>query len=84
MYNRAMMKRGDDEVRGSYISYDMVTEFYQVDGGSPKSATPGAGEGRVRAIMQPKAKEKPPAAPPVPLRSENAIDTKRGEPGAAN
>jgi lipopolysaccharide export system protein LptA len=84
MFNRAMMKRGDDEVRGSYISYDMDTEFYQVDGGSPKSATPGASEGRVRAIMQPKPKDKPPAASPVPLRSESAIDTKRGEPGAAN
>ena len=84
MFNRAMVKRGEDEVRGSYISYDVVTEFYQVDGGSPKSASAGASDGRVRMIMQPKPKDKAPAAPPVPLRSENAIDAKRGEPGAAN
>src|SRR6185295_19954275 len=33
MFNRAQMKRGQDEVRGNYISYDGQTEFYQVIGG---------------------------------------------------
>src|ERR1700752_4658697 len=39
MFNRAMMKRTEDEVRGNYISYDGQTEFYQVIGGGSKAAT---------------------------------------------
>ena len=83
MFNRAMIKRGDDEMRGSYILYDAVAGFYQVDGGSPKLAAGNASEGRVRAIMQPKPKDKP-ADPPLPLKSETTVDAKRGEPGASN
>ena len=33
MFNRASMKRGQDEVQGNYISYDAVSEFFQVIGG---------------------------------------------------
>jgi len=84
MFNRAMLKRGDDEVRGNYISYDVGTEFFQVTGGATKSA--GApGEGRVRAIMQPKPKDKPAASPTVPLKPDVSSDTQRGESvGARN
>jgi lipopolysaccharide export system protein LptA len=66
MFTRAMMKRTEDEVRGNYISYDGQTEFYQVIGGGTKAATANNPDGRVRAIMLPKAKEKPlpPGAPP--------------------
>jgi lipopolysaccharide export system protein LptA len=62
MFNRAMLKRGQDEVRGNYISYDANTEFFQVVGGGTKSAAAKPGEGRVRAIMQPKPKDAAPAA----------------------
>src|SRR3982751_1997739 len=54
MFNRAMLKRGEDEVRGSYISYDVTSEFFQVTGSSgPKATGTRPGDGRVRAIMQP-------------------------------
>jgi len=56
MFNRASMKKGGDEVRGNYISYDATTEFFQVTGG-PKTAT--GTNGRVRAVLQPKPKDKP-------------------------
>ncbi|MDB5903004.1 MAG: OstA-like protein [Betaproteobacteria bacterium] len=69
MFNRAMLKRGQDEVRGNYISYDANTEFFQVVGGGTKSAAAKPGEGRVRAIMQPKPKDAAPAAG-VPLKSD--------------
>jgi lipopolysaccharide export system protein LptA len=84
MFNRAMLKRGDDEVRGNYISYDVGTEFFQVTGGATKS-TGAPGEGRVRAIMQPKPKDKPAASPAVPLKPDIGSDTQRGESvGARN
>jgi lipopolysaccharide export system protein LptA len=81
MFNRAMMKRGPDEVRGNYISYDVATEFFQVTGGT-KSAAAKPGDGRVRAILQPKPKENSPAQPAVPLRSDQTTDAQRGETGA--
>lgn len=79
MFNRASMKKtGGDEVRGNYISYDANTEFFQVIGGGPKSAAEPA-DGRVRAVLQPKPKEKPASQPPVTLKPEAAIASPRGE-----
>jgi lipopolysaccharide export system protein LptA len=83
MFTRASMKRGQDEVRGNYISYDSVSEFFQVIGGGTKAATAGNPEGRVRAILQPKPKNKPPAAAPVPLKPAEKLGTSREEAGGA-
>lgn len=77
MFNRALMKKGGDEVRGNYISYDAKTEFFQVVGGGTPAAS--GGDGRVRAVLQPKPKEKPAAQPPVPLKSEAGISTPRDQ-----
>jgi len=79
MFNRAQMKRGQDEVRGSYISYDARTEFFKVTGGGDGTTRSGKPEGRVRAILQPKPKEKPPASPPVTLKPAEGIVTPREE-----
>jgi len=79
MFNRAQMKRGQDEVRGSYISYDARTEFFRVTGGGDRTTQSGKPEGRVRAILQPKPKEKPPASPPVTLKPAEGIVTPREE-----
>ena len=54
MFTNAQVKKGLDEVRGEYISYDAVTEFYQVFGGGKDGATAGSPPGRVRAVIQPK------------------------------
>jgi len=73
MFNRAFMKRGEDEVRGNYISYDATTEFFQVFGGSPGTKT--AGDGRVRAVIQPKPRlpeQVPAAKPPAGAGREEA------------
>jgi lipopolysaccharide export system protein LptA len=82
MFTRASMKRGQDEVRGDYISYDATTEFYQVLGGGAKAATPNNPEGRVRAVIQPRSKDKPAAAPPVPLKPATGLAAPREEAGA--
>jgi lipopolysaccharide export system protein LptA len=81
MFNRAQLKRGPDEVRGNYISYDARTEFFQVTGGA-KTTESGSPEGRVRAVIQPKSKEKPLAAPPVSLKPAEAIAAPREETGS--
>jgi lipopolysaccharide export system protein LptA len=79
MFNRARLKRGQDEVRGNYISYDARTEFFQVTGGTRTAATGGT-EGRVRAVIQPKS-DKPQATPPAPLKPEESLTRPREDPG---
>jgi len=82
MFTRAMMKRGEDEVRGNYISYDSQTEFYQVIGGGTKAASPNNPDGRVRAVMQPKPKEKPAPGAPLKIKPSETIAAPREEPDA--
>ena len=77
LFNRAQLKRGADEVRGSYISYDQPTEIFNAvgthDDGSGKS-TPG----RVRAVIQPKNKDKPQSpGPALPLKPAPALTDSR-------
>lgn len=75
MFNRASMKKtGGDEVRGHYISYDANTEFFQVQGGPSASQS---GDSRVRAVLQPKPKEKPAAQPPVGLKAVDGLSAPR-------
>ena len=49
---QARLKRGDDELRGSLITYDAKTEFYQAQGSS------NGVKGRVRAVILPKGAAK--------------------------
>lgn len=57
-FNRAYVKSGQDEVRGQYVSYNNLTETYNVTGGEQKAA--GTPTGRVRAVIMPKSAEPPP------------------------
>jgi lipopolysaccharide export system protein LptA len=66
LFERARVRRDQDEVQGEYIALDQRTEFFSA------SAARGAGapEGRVRAVIQPKQKPEPekPAAGPAPAK----------------
>lgn len=57
LFENARLRRGQDEVRGNYISYDSRTEFFQVTGGGAAAATADNPKGRVRAVIQPKKKQ---------------------------
>ena len=57
LYTKAWVKRGEDIVYGDYISYDANAEYAEVIGGK-KSESAGPSSGRVKAIIQPKNKEK--------------------------
>lgn len=52
LVSRARIKRGEDDVRGSRITYNAVTEQYTVVGGKDSAAEGG----RVRAVIQPKSR----------------------------
>ena len=79
MFERAQVKRGQDEVRGNFISYDAKSEFYQVIGGGTRSADTQHSGGRVRAIIQPKSKTKPASNPPLELKQSGGLAHQRDE-----
>ncbi len=55
LFRQARLKRGEDEVKGDYISYNMTSEFFQVVGSNERGTETGA-DNRVRIIFQPKNK----------------------------
>lgn len=79
LFNKAVVRKGAEEVRGNYISYDARTEYYQAFGGGKD----GAGNevaGRVRAVIVPKKRTEPgksegaPATPgAVPLQPSTGL-----------
>lgn len=82
LFDRALLRRGQDEIRSNYISYNTRTELFRAEGrpdarSAPSDSAPGA---RVRGVFQPPknegegtdAKSKPAAkdaatAKPAPL-----------------
>lgn len=56
LFHRAWVKSGDDQLKGEYIWYDSISERYLASAGESSLKKPT----RVRAIIQPKAKEAPP------------------------
>ena len=75
LFTNARIQRGRDEVRGDYIAYNAITEFFQVIGGGKTTATPGNPQGRVRAVIQPKPKPgaQPGAASSVELAPSETL-----------
>jgi lipopolysaccharide export system protein LptA len=60
LFDRALLKRGQDEIRSNYISYNTRTELFRAEGrpdapATPQDAGPGA---RVRGVFQPKGEGK--------------------------
>ena len=70
LFTKAHIKRGQDELRGNYISYNAATEFYQALSGEQS-----ANGGRVHAVIQPKEKgaKTVPPAPPSTLKPSSTI-----------
>jgi lipopolysaccharide export system protein LptA len=73
MFTDAHLKRGADEVRGDYISYNAATEFFQVIGGGKSAATPTNPHGRVRAIIQPRPRNPQAPGAPLPLTPSDQV-----------
>ena len=68
LFDRAWVKRDEDEVRGDYIFVDQRSEFFSAMSGKGGAST--GSDGRVRAVIQPK--NKPEDAPPAPAAPKPA------------
>jgi lipopolysaccharide export system protein LptA len=77
LFDRALLKRGQDEIRSNYISYNTRSEQFRAEGrpdaaNVPANAGPGS---RVRGVFQPRSEDKDgkggaasaPAGKPAPL-----------------
>lgn len=67
LLREARLKRGEDEVKGDYISYNTDSEFFQVSGSKERGDAEGP-DSRVRVVIQPK--HPPEAAEPGMLEDE--------------
>ena len=86
LFDNAILKRGTDEIRSNYISYNSTTELFKAEGRAATSAVPpeAASNSRVRGVFQPKeggpalpGKSPPPkSAPPVSLTPSGEIAPK--------
>ncbi len=55
LFDNALLKRGRDEIRSNYVSYNVATELFKAEGranGTPDPTGPGA---RVRGMFQPRS-----------------------------
>jgi lipopolysaccharide export system protein LptA len=63
LFEKARVTRDQDEVRGDYVMLDQRSDFLSVS--AAKGDKPGASEGRVRAVIQPKAPPSSTSQPPA-------------------
>jgi lipopolysaccharide export system protein LptA len=64
LFEKAVVRRDKDEIRGNYLSYDLKTEFLQARGSGAGEQAPAGG--RVHVTLQPKSDKNKPAAEPSP------------------
>jgi len=74
-----------NEVFGNQIVYHGATDFFTVERGDGKNATPANPGGRVRVVIQPRPDPEPKegagnATPPAPLQPADKLDLRRPEP----
>jgi lipopolysaccharide export system protein LptA len=94
LFDDALLRKGSDEIRSNYISYDAATEVFKAEG-RPDSHAGTASEvplgARVRGVFQPEAKDGKSAKgaapapapakpnPPLPLKSDDRIGPPAGK-----
>ena len=64
LFEKALVRRNKDEIRGNYLAYDMKTEFMQGHGTAAPAAAPNSSSGRVHVILQPQHDKADTAAAP--------------------
>jgi lipopolysaccharide export system protein LptA len=86
LFDRALLKRGQDEIRSNYVSYNVGTEVFKAEGRASTTGDPAGPGARVRGMFQPKsdvaasgkskdgAKAVTPAAPGPPVTLKPAGD----------
>lgn len=72
-FGKARVKSGGDEVRGAYIAYDGIGERYLASSAGADGKPVAGADGRVRAVIQPKARPADGSAAPAPVAPDPAL-----------
>ncbi len=80
LFDRALLRRGQDEIRSNYISYNSGTEQFKAEGrpDEPPTGELGGPGARVRGVFQPKSE-----APLLPKGKDGNDETKAGAANTA-
>ena len=76
LFDNALLKRGQDEIRSNYVSYNTASELFKAEGRAGSVADPSGPGTRVRGMFQPKSET------PLGPKGKDAT-TKGGDKGAA-
>jgi lipopolysaccharide export system protein LptA len=60
LFDNALLKRGQDEIRSNYVSYNVAKELFKAEGRAGTTADPAGPGARVRGMFQPKSDLAPP------------------------
>ena len=55
LFDRALLKRGQDEIRSNYVSYNTATEVFKAEGRASTVPDPTGPGARVRGMFQPRS-----------------------------
>jgi lipopolysaccharide export system protein LptA len=76
LFDNALLRRGQDEIRSNYISYNAATELFKAEGRAATQPVPDSPGTRVRGVFQPRSDALPgkgpkdaPAKAPAPAPS---------------
>ena len=86
LFDNAILKRGADEIRSNYISYNSTTELFRAEGrpSSPPTRRRRDRNDRVRGVFQPKERRRPPGKAPGSRRSRHTPPSADRPSGGAN
>ena len=59
LFDNALLKRGQDEIRSNYVSYNTASELFKAEGRAGTVADPSGPGTRVRGMFQPKSEATP-------------------------
>jgi lipopolysaccharide export system protein LptA len=71
IYGQAQVKRGQAEVRGEHITYDLNTEVFQASGESAPAQNKG--DGRIHLVIPPRAASAVAPSEPLPIRPDTRM-----------
>jgi lipopolysaccharide export system protein LptA len=77
LFDRALLKRGQDEIRSNYVSYNTATEVFKAEGRASTVPDPTGPGARVRGMFQPRSGEA------VPGKSKDDAKAPAKEPAKA-
>ncbi|MEO8738962.1 MAG: lipopolysaccharide transport periplasmic protein LptA [Casimicrobiaceae bacterium] len=83
LFDRALLKKSNDEIRSNYITYDVGADVFKAEG-RPDTRPATAGEtplgSRVRGVFQPQAKEEKAAKDPKAAKDGKAAPAPKANP----